>query len=175
MQADGNNGQFGVDIQRECVRLYFENLHCVHPVLDRASFLTRCEKHAWFSGEHDVTILMPRLKREEKRFFALFSIVLAIGAVTAEDTSLLTDDRTFKFLQDQGADNAFADDPPYPPIRLGHVYFEKAKTLLDDAFESTSFETAQTLFLMVRIVQLHSLYANANLAGCILSKRSKTT
>jgi hypothetical protein len=32
-----------IEIQRECVRLYFDNLHCVHPILDHASFLARSE------------------------------------------------------------------------------------------------------------------------------------
>lgn len=37
----------------------------------------------------------------------------------------------------------------YVPIRASQLFFERAKFHLEDTFESSSFETAQTLFLMV--------------------------
>ncbi|KAB5545741.1 fungal-specific transcription factor domain-containing protein [Coniochaeta sp. 2T2.1] len=167
-QADMVSAQLEVDIQRECVRLYFENLHCIHPVLDRASFLARCEKHVWCVGRQDGAVPLAGLKREKKRFLALFDIVLAIGAVIAGETSLLAEDRTVTFLQAQGVGHASDSEPPYPPIRVALLYFEKAKALLDDVFESTSFETALTLFLMAVFCQTalkpHSCYMYMGMA-----------
>lgn len=153
-QADDINSESELEIQRECVRLYFTNGHCIHPVLDRASFITRCEKHIWFRGELDATMRNPLLEREERRFLPLFYVVLAIGAITAGETSQLAEDWTVKFLQTKEANNAFGNNTPYPPIRVTVLYFEKAKALMDNVFESTSFETVQTLFLMVCIANI---------------------
>ncbi|KAF4986401.1 hypothetical protein FDECE_15974 [Fusarium decemcellulare] len=137
--------QFEVEIQRECVRLYFENLHCVHPILDHTSFLRRCENDVWqLRAARDT----PRSQNQTKRLFpALFNIVLALGAITAGGTSMLTSHLTVDFLE-RAKSQVTANSPSYVPIRVAQFYFDRAKLLLGDVFESTSIESAQTLFLM---------------------------
>lgn len=136
-----------LEIERECVRLYFQNQHCIHPVLDQSAFVARCDREAW--GGNSVLEQAPSPQiRSHTRFLALFNIVLALGAVNAGETSILTWNRTHQFL-DQ-AERLEYDGSPYLPIRVARLFFERAKHHLEDVFESTSLETAQTLFLMVR-------------------------
>ncbi|CAK7214055.1 hypothetical protein SEUCBS140593_002049 [Sporothrix eucalyptigena] len=120
------------ELERECARLYFMNLHCVHPVIDQTSFLERCEREVWA-----YVAATPA-----SRFLALFNIVLAVGAITAEDTTLamwkgMTDFLDQAFQQDGLAGGKRTD----MSIKAAHVFFEKAKFHLGDAFESSSFET----------------------------------
>ncbi|KAJ3533533.1 hypothetical protein NM208_g7941 [Fusarium decemcellulare] len=152
--------QFEVEIQRECVRLYFENLHCVHPILDHPSFLRRCENDVWkLRAARDT----PRSQNQTKRLFpALFNIVLALGAITAGGTSMLTSHLTVDFLE-RVKSQVTASSPSYVPIRVAQFYFDRAKLLLGDVFESTSIESAQTLFLM-NALKPHSCYMYSGMA-----------
>ncbi|CAK7221313.1 hypothetical protein SBRCBS47491_004485 [Sporothrix bragantina] len=141
------------ELERQCARLYFTNLHCIHPILDQQAFLNRCEKEVWAK---DVVTAPPETltpgatgARSRSRFLSLFNIVLAIGAITAEDTALVMWEGAAEFLdqafrQDGKCDN----ESTYIPIKASQVFFETAKFHLEDTFESCSFETAQTLFLM---------------------------
>lgn len=147
-----NFGQFvhvEVEIQRECTRLYFANLHCVHPVLDHMDFLARCEREVWLDQAPHMPTLVSNQGLHKTRFLALFNAVLANGAITAGETSLLTWDRTINFLERQSGGHAFSNPHPYTPIRVARLYFERAKELLGDIFETSSVETTQALFLMV--------------------------
>lgn len=145
--------EFELQIQRECIRLYFENLHCVHPILDHKLFLENCEKEVWLSKEPTVETQGFPQREARRGFLSLFNIVLAIGAITAGETSMLNWERTLDFLECNSGANASLDNSPlYTPTRIARMYFEKAKELIGDVFESSSFETAQTLFLMVRML-----------------------
>ena len=138
------------EIARECVQLYFQNLHCIHPILDRDVFLVRCEREVWNDPSHNNGDTVVKTQAQN-RFRALFSAVLAIGAITAGETSMLTWTSTVRFLdQHEGCDNSGTSTTTYPPIRVARLFFGKCKQYLGDIFESSSFETAQTLFLMVR-------------------------
>ncbi|RSL72468.1 hypothetical protein CEP53_001114 [Fusarium sp. AF-6] len=158
------------EIQRECVRLYFNNLHCIHPILDHANFLIRCETEVWQNSTQDNSTPTQNLvQRRKQRFLALFNIVLAIGAITAGDTSSLTWDRTAKYLEEACNGHVFdISPPPYAPIRVARLFFERARVLLGDIFESSSIETAQTLFLMSIFCQNalkpHSCYMYSGMA-----------
>ncbi|KAM5361901.1 hypothetical protein ACJZ2D_012846 [Fusarium nematophilum] len=156
------------EIQRECVRLYFENLHCVHPILDHTNFLGRCERELWLDREPDNSTPASKQGQGKQRFLALFNVVLAIGAITAGETSLLTWDRTTKFLEHGSSNDVFSNPPSYTPIRVARLYFEKTRTLLGDIFESSSIETTQTLFLMSVFCQNalkpHSCYMYSGMA-----------
>lgn len=150
--ASCNYGQFAhieMEIQQECIRLYFANLHCVHPVLDHMGFLARCEREIWLNRAPHIPTLVSNQGLQKTRFLALFNVVLANGAITAGETSLLTWDRTITFLERQSGGHAFSNPCPYTPIRVARLYFEKAKELLGDIFETSSVETTQALFLMV--------------------------
>lgn len=52
---------------------YFENLHFIHPIIDRSLFLARCED-LWFG----------RVKKQSPSFVALYFAVMALGALTRE-------------------------------------------------------------------------------------------
>jgi hypothetical protein len=146
------------EIERECVRLYFENLHCIHPFLDQAAFLTSCDSIVWNLNTVDRANLAHQ-NSTKSRVLALFYIVMATGAITAGDSSLLTRDRTSAYLdQVDGSTKPTNSSTIYEPIRIARLYFENAKHYLGDIFESCSLETTQTLFLMVNF----RLYTQAN-------------
>ncbi|KAI1613939.1 Zn(II)2Cys6 transcription factor [Exophiala viscosa] len=52
---------------------YFENLHFIHPLIDRSRFLARCED-LWFG----------RVEKQSQSFIALYFAVMALGALTRE-------------------------------------------------------------------------------------------
>ncbi|KAK1992576.1 hypothetical protein LX36DRAFT_732178 [Colletotrichum falcatum] len=161
------------DIERECARLYFQNLHNIHPILDQAAFLRRCEDEVWSRPPRPDTLtcsqMMMMMMRRDARFLALYNVVAAIGAITAGETSLLMEDYTREFLdrtaqQQQPAE----DDSLYPPIRLARRFFERSRLHLEDICESSSLETAQTLFLMSvfgqNALKPHSCYMYSGMA-----------
>ena len=140
------------EIARECVQLYFQNLHCIHPILDREAFLARCESEVWNESISE-SVRSTATGQSQHRFLALLNAVLGIGAITAGETSMLTLDRTVRFLeQHERREPIGTRTTTYPPIRAARLFFERSKQLLGDIFESSSFETAQTLFLMVRTI-----------------------
>jgi Fungal specific transcription factor domain/Fungal Zn(2)-Cys(6) binuclear cluster domain len=49
---------------------YFENLHCIHPILNKSEFLARCED-LWFG----------RADRQSRGFIALYYSILSLGAL----------------------------------------------------------------------------------------------
>ncbi|KAI6780262.1 putative transcriptional regulatory protein [Emericellopsis cladophorae] len=132
-------------IEQECVRLYFQNQHCIHPVLDQAAFTARCGSEIWNQSQTLENAASPHI-RSHARFLALYNTVVAIGAVNAGETSMLTWHRAHEFLNQ--AETLEHNRSPYLPIRVARLFFERAKLLLEDVFESASLETAQTLFLM---------------------------
>lgn len=138
----------GFEIERECVRLYFENLHCIHPILDPSAFIACCENVAW---RHDGSKggSRPQQERARIRFLALINVVMALGAITAGETSMLTWNSSVELLERAEQEIPTSSTVLYPPIQFARLYFERSKYYLDDIFESSSFETVQTLFLLV--------------------------
>lgn len=174
-KPDGPSVSNDAEIQRECVRLYFQNLHCVHPILDQSEFVRRCEREVWAPSVHNCQVGA----RGSSRFSALFNIVLALGAITAGESSMLLWESSTKYIEqaERHGNAGTADEDMatvYPPIRAAKLFFNKSKYHLGDVFESSSFETAQTLLLMV----CSSWICLSNLiesrtdfgAGCILPK-----
>lgn len=136
-----------MEIEKESARLYFQNLHNIHPILDPSAFLARCEKEVWSRAPFANSSV--DLQRGCRRFLSLYYAVLAIGAITAGEQSLLAWRQNLDFLdQDEISSGIQASPTTYPPIRLARLYFERSKAHLGDVFESCSFESAQTLFLM---------------------------
>ncbi|TDZ32894.1 putative transcriptional regulatory protein [Colletotrichum spinosum] len=154
---------FAVDLERECVRLYFQNLHNIHPILEQSSFAKRCDDEVW---QRKNGFEEPSQQRRGARFLSLFNAVVAIGAITAGETSLLMEDHTLQFLD--RTEQAGENETTYPPIRLARRYFERAKLHMEDVCESSSLETAQTLFLMSVFCQNalkpHSCYMYSGMA-----------
>ncbi|KDN67452.1 hypothetical protein CSUB01_06468 [Colletotrichum sublineola] len=140
------DASLATDIERECARLYFQNLHNIHPILEQTAFLRRCEEEIWSRPLRPDILACPQMRREA-RFLALYNVVVAIGAITAGETSLFMEDHTREFL-DRTGQQPGEDDALYPPIRLARRFFERSRLQLEDICESSSLETAQTLFLM---------------------------
>ncbi|OLN87750.1 putative transcriptional regulatory protein C417.09c-like protein 1 [Colletotrichum chlorophyti] len=158
---------FATELERECVRLYFQNLHNIHPILEQISFIKRCEDDIWGKQQRpEATPSSQNWMRRESRFLSLFNIVAAIGAITAGETSLLMEDHTREFLDrtEQSGEN----ETTYPPIRLARRFFERSRFHLEDICESSSLETAQTLFLMSvfgqNALKPHSCYMYSGMA-----------
>jgi hypothetical protein len=129
------------DIERECVRLYFLNLHIVHPILDQIRFLERCETEVWSRNQSQ--------EPADTVFLALFNAILAVGAIQAgEDASFMRDTTTVRQAE-RYAGGPDRKAPTYPPLKLAKLFFERAKTNLGDVFEACSLESTQTLMLMV--------------------------
>ncbi|KAI8312001.1 putative transcriptional regulatory protein [Colletotrichum sp. SAR11_59] len=154
---------FATEVERECVRLYFQNLHNIHPILEQTGFVKRCDEEVW---QRKAALEEPSQQRRGARFLSLFNSVIAIGAITAGETSLLMEDHTLQFLD--RTELPGENETTYPPIRLARRYFERAKLYLEDICESSSLETAQTLFLMSVFCQNalkpHSCYMYSGMA-----------
>jgi len=147
-----NNGVPNFEVEKQCIQLYFANLHLIYYFLNKASFMARCESEIWSC---DLPVSRPRSDQKCSRFPALYHAVVAVGAITAGDDTFLAqslenvrsllDDRSKQLAKPPGNKK-----PVYPPLELAQIYFAKARALLGDFFEASSLETTQTLFLMVR-------------------------
>jgi hypothetical protein len=131
------------DIEKECVRLYFLNLHLVHPILDQTSFIAKCETDIWEQGITPDSHHFPR-----SSFLALFNAVLAIGAIIAGDDAVFMRDMATVRQTERFAGSG-QRAPTYPPLKLAKLFFERAKANLGDVFEACSLESTQALLLMV--------------------------
>lgn len=139
-----------VEIEKECIQLYFANLHLIYYFLEKASFMARCEDEMW-SGEQQ---LSGSRTRRKSKFPALYNAVVAVGAITAGDDTVVAQsrDKVQGFMEDHSnklSRSSSKKKPIYPPLELAQIYFAKAKTLLGDLFEASSLESTQTLILMV--------------------------
>jgi hypothetical protein len=129
-------------LERECIRLFMSNLHFLHPMLDPIAFVARCEEEIW--SVHTP----PERKKVLRHFFALYNIVVAVGALVAG--SNLTQDfgKDINLCMEQSAQSQNSSSP-ISSQALSKNYFRKSRALLGDVFEVCSLESAQTLLLMV--------------------------
>jgi hypothetical protein len=139
-----------VEIEKECIQLYFANLHLIYYFLDKASFIARCEDEIWSGGQQS----SGSRSRRNSKFPALYNAVVAVGAITAGDDTVVAQscDKVLGFMEDHSSRLSRSSGkrkPIYPPLELAQVYFAKAKTLLGDLFAASSLESTQTLILMV--------------------------
>jgi hypothetical protein len=121
------------EIEKECINLYFVNLHLIYCFLDRNAFLSRCEQEIWSQNSAFKT---------SSRFPALYNAVVAVGALTAGDDTVLAEGREKVPGSLENGSNQ--------RLELAKVYFGRAKSLLGDIFEVCCLENVQTLLLMVR-------------------------
>lgn len=151
---DGHHFLLDSEIEKTCARLFFENLHLVHPVLQEAEFLARCRSEFW-SGR---TQQQASVTTANRSFYALFCAVIALGAITAGEASIpelpSLDGRTTSRIP--------------PTLKLADIYFRRAKASLGDIFETCSLQSTQTLFLMSVFCQNalkpHSCYMFSGMA-----------
>lgn len=128
-------------LEKEYIRIFFNNLHHLHPMLLVDEFRSRCQAEVW-SRPHSAE---PR--RDRMHFLALYNIVIAVGALIAGPESLQG------FERELGVPVGTVDANPLAlsksSLVLSKTYFQKTKALLGDIFEVCSLESAQTLFYIV--------------------------
>jgi hypothetical protein len=137
-------------LERVLIRSYMHNLHHLHPMVDTDTLNRMCDEHlAQSNNRHD--------KRSHPRhFYALYSIVVAVGALVAgSDVTDEFDHEIRAVLQGR----KHSQNPGKAPLQgLSRLYFRKSRSLLGDVFEACSLESAQTLLLMASLLssQIHS-------------------
>lgn len=142
-----------LDIEIECVQLYFTSLHLIYSILDQPKYMQRCKEEIW--GPRNTGARQPR-NSGTSRFISLYCAVLAIGALCAGDGSLLIkDDKRIKaFLNTQTSRTTpSATKRTYvrSSFELAHFFHVCTKASLGDIFEASSLEVSQTLLLMVSL------------------------
>jgi hypothetical protein len=130
-------------LEKEFLRIFFNNLHHLHPFLLVEEFTSRCENEIW-----NCTPNTEAPRRDRKHFLALYNIAVAVGALIAGKDTLLVSDSELRLGGRQDS-NLNKEHPAPSSMNLSVVYFRKSKILLGDVFEVCSLESAQTLFLMV--------------------------
>lgn len=136
-----------IEVEKECIQLFFANLHLIYYFLDKIPFLESCERLIWSPDPH---ASKARESQNLSKFSALYNAVVAVGAITAGDDAVSAP-KVQSFLEarsKQRSERSTNKKAPYPPLELAQIYFAKAKTLLGDLFEVCSLESTQTLFLM---------------------------
>lgn len=136
-----------LETEKKCISLFFSNLHYIHPILQKNSFLAQCEKLVWSKShrEREKNSCPPH----RRRFLALYNAVCALGAITADEEAIIG---TVAIGTPRGLNMTTTNGNPkktYPPLKLARVFFEQAKVNLGDVFEICSLESTQALFLMV--------------------------
>jgi hypothetical protein len=129
-------------LEQVYIHVFLDNLHHLHPMLDPVLFEERCERDVW--GTHTT---VERCKGS-RYFFALYNIVVAVGALVAGSNVIKNLGRdvqlcTVQLTQPENPELAVSSQT------VSRVYFRKSKDLLGDASEVCSLESAQTLLLMV--------------------------
>ncbi|KAF5584049.1 uncharacterized protein FSUBG_12920 [Fusarium subglutinans] len=128
-------------LEREYIRQFFNNLHHLHPMLDPVAFVKQCEELVWSSPTSMES------HKTRRHFFALYHIVVAVGAIVAGSCITQDFERDINIcmkLPAQGQDF----NPSQLSQELSKKYFRKSRMLLGDVFEVCSLESAQTLLLM---------------------------
>ena len=129
-------------LEREYVRIFMSNLHHIHPMLDPVAFAARCEQVIW--GVHTPL----ERSKDLRHFFALYNIVVAVGALTADSSITQNFEKDIKLCMTQPTQPQNAS-VPLSNQALSKQYFRKSRALLGDMFEVCSLESAQALLLMV--------------------------
>ncbi|PSN73822.1 hypothetical protein BS50DRAFT_287 [Corynespora cassiicola Philippines] len=128
-------------LEREYVRIYLNNLHHLHPMIDTIEFTTRCESHIW------KTHASPNQKKSFRHFLSLYNMVVAIGALIAGSDISQVFGKDIRTCTENLVKSGNLEKH-VSSRALSRVYFRRARELLGDIFEVCSLESAQTLFLM---------------------------
>ncbi|KAH8585448.1 hypothetical protein B0O99DRAFT_749021 [Bisporella sp. PMI_857] len=157
-----------IQVEKECIRLYFENLHLVYPILRRSSFLSRCERDVW--SMKDRRLETPNGVSGRSKFLALYNAVCALGAITAgEETRFATPPHDSRQKSDETRMAPDKPVKPFTPREVAKCCFESAKRILGSAFEICSLESTQAWFLMSvfchHALKPHSCYIYSGIAA----------
>jgi hypothetical protein len=152
---------FELSMEKEYLRVFFTNLHYIHPFLSYGPFTARCETTIWDRWP------LTRIPRQEKHFLALYNVVLAVGSLIGSHDTF----SAFKKQWEADKKSVCSDvSSAASTIQLSKIFFGRSKRLLGDCFEVCSLESAQTLVLMVRVDPMLS-YLNRE----VLISRHKVT
>ncbi|KAH8179350.1 fungal specific transcription factor domain-containing protein [Sarocladium implicatum] len=127
-------------LEREYIRQFLHNLHNLHPMLDPTTFIAQCERQVW------QTTLSQAIKKDQRHFFALYNIVVAVGALVSGST-LQSFEQDIQLCLKHSLPRPRGHVVPSSQ-ELSKVYFRKSQALLRNVFEVCSLESAQTLLLM---------------------------
>ena len=130
-----------LQLEKEYIRIFFDNLHYIHPFLSQTAFIAQCERDVWNQMGHQ------DLRKQKLHFFALYNTVIAVGALTA-GTDLVESFRSSLVKQHPRRDPK-QETPTPTSVDLSKIYFARAKKSLGDYFEVCSLEGVQALVLMV--------------------------
>jgi hypothetical protein len=132
-------------LERDLVRSYLHNLHYLHPMLDGSEFMLQCETELWSLDAN------AGKSAQRRHFKALFSIVVAVGALVAGRE--VADEFSQEIVAIEQSKRQPTTSPQQFSLRtLSRSYFQEARAFLGDVFEVCSLESAQTLLLMVSSV-----------------------
>jgi hypothetical protein len=129
-------------LEQVYIHIFLDNLHHLHPMLDPVLFEERCERNVW--GTH---IGIERHKCS-RHFFALYNIIVAVGALVAGSSAVKNMRRDMQSCIAQLGQSENSR-PVISSQTISRIYFRKSKNLLGDASEVCSLESAQSLLLMV--------------------------
>ena len=157
--------------RKECINLYFANLHLIYYFLDKSSFLDRCQREIWSKGINSTPL--SKTSPSDSKFPALYNAVVAVGALTAGDEALIaqSQEKIHVYMKHRfkRKTSSSRSKQTYLPLELGKTYFSRAKALLGDIFESSCLESQQTLFLMSIFSQYalkpHNCYMYSGMAA----------
>lgn len=131
-------------LEQAYVQVFMHNLHHLHPMLDPVAFGEKCERHVWAANATDDG------KKGLRHFFALYNIVVAIGALIAGGEVFTELERDVQLCTAHLADAAHFERVNSSQA-VSRIYFQRSKDLLGDTSAVCSLQSAQTLLLMVII------------------------
>jgi hypothetical protein len=129
-------------LEQVYIHTFLDNLHHLHPMLDPVLFEERCKRYVW--GTHTTN----ERHKCSRHFFALYNMVVAVGALVAGTNVIKNLGRDMQLFIAQLGDSE-KSKPVTSSQTISRIYFRKAKNLLGDASEVCSLESAQSLLLMV--------------------------
>lgn len=124
------------------IRVFFDNLQHLHPMLDPILFKERCEREVWGA------LTYTERRKVSRHFFALYNIVVAVGALIAGRGTI---DELGRDMQARIAELMHPETSEQRTScqTISRTYFRKSKDQLGDTSAVCTLESAQTLLLMV--------------------------
>ncbi|THX43888.1 hypothetical protein D6D11_07995 [Aureobasidium pullulans] len=150
-------------LEKALIRSFMHNLHYLHPMIDSNIFYARYNELVTESSNP------PERSPHLRHFFALYNIVVAVGALVASVD--LSEEYAREITVVLQSKKDLQELAKAPLQRLSRLYFRKSRSLLGDVFEACSLESAQALLLMSLYCQ-NSLKPHACYMYCGMAVRT---
>ncbi|KIX99074.1 uncharacterized protein Z520_05535 [Fonsecaea multimorphosa CBS 102226] len=140
-----------IEIEKECIRSYFANLHLIYFCLDMDAFLAHCESEVW---KRHLALTRQRFEEESSSFFALYDIVVALGALVAGPEDHVTRALDKMYRQHHASSGSRVspflgrERPPHLTLPLARKYFLEAKARLGSLMGASSLEVIRASLLV---------------------------